>query len=148
MASEPPTRHEFDPDKLILRLNLQIPGEREAIGPLVERILEIVQDLKCAGGKEDEIELALHEALANAVVHGCREDPGKVVQVTVSCDEGRGIVIVVRDPGVGFDPEKVASPLHGERLFFDHGRGIYLINQLMDEVRYEKGGAEIWMRKR
>ena len=39
------------------------------------------------------------------------------------------------------------SPLHGENVFESHGRGIYLINQLMDDVRFEKGGTEIHMKK-
>ena len=54
---------------------------------------------------------------------------------------------VVRDPGEGFDPKSVPSPVEGEQLYSAHGRGIYLINELMDEVRFEKGGSEIRMRK-
>ncbi len=57
------------------------------------------------------------------------------------------MLIVLKDPGPGFDPEKVASPRKRENLFSHHGRGIYLINQLMDDVRFEKGGTEIHMRK-
>jgi serine/threonine-protein kinase RsbW len=148
MTGETPSRCEFETEKLILRLSAEVPGDRTAITPIVEKIMAIVQDMKCAEGKEHQIELALHEALANAVVHGCKEDPGKSVQVSVGCDEDRGMIIMVRDPGSGFDPGTLPSPLRGERIFFDHGRGVYLINELMDEVRYEKGGTEIWMRKR
>jgi len=89
----------------------------------------------------------LHESLANAVVHGCAKDPDKKVQFVVACDEKRGMLIVVRDPGEGFEPASIPSPIVGKCLFSEHGRGIYLINQLMDEVRYERGGAEIYMRK-
>jgi serine/threonine-protein kinase RsbW len=63
------------------------------------------------------------------------------------CDEERGMLIVVRDPGPGFDPSRVPSPVLGQNVFSDHGRGIYLINRLMDDVRFEKGGTEIHMRK-
>jgi serine/threonine-protein kinase RsbW len=58
------------------------------------------------------------------------------------------VLIIVRDPGDGFDPTTLPSPVHGERVYSEGGRGVFLINQLMDEVRYEKGGTEIWMRKR
>ena len=58
------------------------------------------------------------------------------------------MMIVVRDPGPGFDPDGVPSPLRGKRLHASHGRGIFLINELMDEVEYRRGGTEIWMRKR
>ena len=57
------------------------------------------------------------------------------------------MIIVVRDPGEGFNPESVPSPVVGKNIYADSGRGIFLINQLMDEVRFERGGTEIWMRK-
>jgi serine/threonine-protein kinase RsbW len=109
--------------------------------------MAVVQDMHCAKGKENAIELALQEAIANAIVHGCEEDPSRNVQVCVACDEERGMLIIIRDPGPGFDPGVIPSPLQGENLYASGGRGIYLINQLMDEVRFEKGGTEIWMRK-
>ena len=97
---------------------------------------------------EQYMQLALQEALANAVRHGCKNDPEKTVQCVVACEVDRGMLIIVRDPGEGFDPAQIPSPLVGQNLFSTHGRGIYLINQLMDEVRFEQGGTEIHMRKR
>ncbi len=147
MSEKTVKKCEFRSDSLILRLNMTVPGDRLAVTPVVERIMKIVSDMGCAEGKENEIELAVQEAIANAVVHGCQEDPERSVEVTVSCDEKRGMIIIVRDPGSGFDPKDIPSPVVGENLFAGGGRGIYLINQLMDEVRYDKGGTEIWMRK-
>ena len=83
----------------------------------------------------------------NAIVHGCGRDRTKKVQFWVGCDESRGMLIVVRDPGPGFDPRHVSSPLDGQEIYATHGRGIYLISQLMDEVRVLRGGTEIHMRK-
>jgi serine/threonine-protein kinase RsbW len=110
--------------------------------------MEIVREMHCADGNEDAIELALTEALANAVMHGAKADPSKIVECDVGCDESRGMLIVVRDPGKGFDPAAVPSPIQGESIYSDHGRGIYLINQLMDEVKFAKNGTEIHMIKR
>lgn len=110
--------------------------------------MEVIRKTQCVNGKEDAIELALTEALANAVVHGAKADPSKIIECDVACDETRGILIVVRDPGNGFDPGKIPSPIHGENIFSNHGRGIYLINQLMDEVKFARNGAEIHMIKR
>ena len=53
----------------------------------------------------------------------------------------------MRDPGPGFDPASIPDPTIGENVFSEHGRGIYLVNQLMDEVHFERGGTEIHMRK-
>ena len=99
-------------------------------------------------GKEDAIELALQEALANAVIHGAKEDPTKTVECLVSSDEERGVLIVVRDPGMGFLPEAIPSCTVGENVYSNHGRGIFLINQLMDKVEFRKNGTEIRMVKR
>ena len=40
------------------------------------------------------------------------------------------------------------SPVVGENLYADGGRGIFLINQLMDSVEFGRGGTEITMRKK
>jgi len=91
--------------------------------------------------------LALQEALANAVIHGAKEDPTKTVECLVSSDEERGILIVVRDPGSGFLPEAIPGCTIGENVYSNHGRGIFLINQLMDKVEFRKNGTEIHMVK-
>jgi serine/threonine-protein kinase RsbW len=94
------------------------------------------------------VELALDEALANAIRHGCKNDPTKQVQCIVTTDARGEVVIAVRDPGPGFEPSKVPNPLEGENMFKGSGRGVYLINQLMDEVGFADGGREVQMKKR
>ena len=147
MSTEAVPRCEFESKKLLLTLNLAIPGDPNAISPVVEGVMQIATQMKCAEGKEYEIETALREALANAVRHGCKNDPNHNVECSVFCDDSRGMLIVVRDPGPGFDPEAIPSPVMGQNVFSEHGRGIFLISQLMDEVRFERGGTEIHMRK-
>jgi serine/threonine-protein kinase RsbW len=140
--------YDFDPEKLNLRVRVTLAADRKAVDPVVEQVMEAVRQMKCADGKEDAIELALQEALANAVVHGAKEDPSKIVECLVACDEQRGMLIIVRDPGPGFDPQAIPSCTVGENLYSNHGRGIFLINQLMDEVKFHKNGTEIHMVKR
>ena len=139
--------YNFDPDKLNLRVRVTLAADRKAVDPVVEQVMQAVREMKCVNGKEDAIELALQEALANAVVHGAKEDPTKVVECVVACDEQRGILIIVRDPGEGFDPNAIPTCTLGENLYSNHGRGIFLINQLMDEVQFHKNGTEIHMVK-
>ena len=94
------------------------------------------------------IELALDEAMANAIRHGCKNDPTQQVQCIVTTDGHGEVVIAVRDPGPGFEPAKVPNPLEGDNLFKASGRGVFLINQLMDEVGFADGGREVQMKKR
>lgn len=139
---------EFESDRLEPRLKLEVPGQVEAITPAVDEVLGVIDRMGCAAGKEFEVETSVREALANAIRHGCERDAEKKVQVCVACDDTRGMLIVVRDPGPGFDVESIPSPVAGENLFSQGGRGIFLINELMDDVSYEKGGTEIRMHKR
>jgi len=151
-AGDSPEEHlpeyDFDPQKLSLRVRVTLAADRKAVDPVVEQVMQAVREMKSVNGKEEAIELALQEALANAVVHGAKEDPTKVVECLVMCDEQRGLLIIVRDPGEGFDPQAIPSCTMGENLYSNHGRGIFLINQLMDEVKFHKNGTEIHMVKR
>ena len=139
---------EFDSGKLDWKRHLLMDGHKDAIGPAVDALMEAMRQTGCVQGKEIEVEMALREALANAVIHGAKDNPEKKVECWVACDASRGVLIIVRDPGEGFNPDKIPSPLHGENVFSTHGRGIYMINQLMDEVHFDRGGTEIRMIKR
>jgi serine/threonine-protein kinase RsbW len=139
---------DFDPDQLNLRLRVTLAADRKAVDPVVQQVMRMVRQMNGVDGKEDAIELSLQEALANAVIHGAKEDPTKTVECLVSSDQERGILIIVRDPGPGFSPESIPGCTMGENLFSNHGRGIFLINQLMDKVEFKKNGTEIHMVKR
>ena len=145
---QPLPEKDFDPDQLTLVLRVTLAADRKAVDPVVQSVMEVVREMEGVDGKEDAIELALQEALANAVIHGAKEDPTKTVECLVSSDDERGVLIVVRDPGTGFTPESIPSCTVGENVYSNHGRGIFLINQLMDKVEFRKNGTEIHMVKR
>lgn len=138
----------FDAGRPTLQVRRKIPADTARITPAVDEVMGLMRRWGCAAGSEFEVETALREALANAILHGCHGDPRKEVEYRVACDERRRLRIVVRDPGGGFDPASVPSPTNGREIGSPHGRGLYLIRRLMDEVRFEKGGAEIHMVKR
>lgn len=130
------------------QLNIVIPADPVAIGTVTEGVAEALRDKPGIAGHEFEIELALQEALANAIRHGCQGDSTKLIQCLVTYDDAGDVLIVVRDPGPGFEVAGVPNPLEGKNVLKGSGRGIFLINQLMDEVRFAEGGRELHMRKR
>jgi anti-sigma regulatory factor (Ser/Thr protein kinase) len=130
------------------RLNMVIPADATAVSSVCDGVMQVVRDMKLAAGKEFQVEIALREALANAIEHGCQGDPSKSIQCCVAGDESGDVVIVVRDPGSGFDVTQVPDPRQGANLLRESGRGIHLINEFMDEVRFAHDGREIQMRKR
>jgi serine/threonine-protein kinase RsbW len=128
-------------------LDVSVAADSEAIATVTDAISETLTKLEVPEQKRWEVALAVQEALANAVVHGCDNDPSKQVRCQLQSDPGGRIVIIVTDPGPGFSPDLLSNPKQGENLYTDHGRGVYLIRQLMDEVQFERGGTEIRMWK-
>jgi serine/threonine-protein kinase RsbW len=131
----------------LLEIDAWIPSEISAISPLVERLRRLVEGSHCVTGEETAVELALREALSNAVVHANRLDAHKLVHVRCRCKVGKGISIAVSDQGQGFDPSAVPDPLSVDNLEAKHGRGIRLMKLAMDEVSFEQRGAEVHMFK-
>ena len=129
-------------------LNITIPAIPSAIPTVCEGVMQLLQRKHWAEEDLIKVDLALQEALANGIRHGAKGDPTKQVQCTVTTDASGELMIVVRDPGTGFDPATVPDPLAKENLMKGSGRGVFLINQLMDEVAFTDGGREVQMRKR
>jgi serine/threonine-protein kinase RsbW len=124
-----------------------MPSEINAISPLVDRLMRLIEGSHCVCGEEPCVELALAEALNNAVVHGNRMDRKKLVEILCRCELGKGVHIVVTDQGQGFDPNAVPDPTAAENIGADHGRGIWVMKSVMDELSFERGGTEVHMRK-
>jgi serine/threonine-protein kinase RsbW len=132
----------------ILEIDFWMPSEVRAISPLVDRLIELIERAKCVPGAEFDVELAIREAVGNAVLHGNQENPDKQVHIRCRCESGNGISIVVTDEGNGFDFLKILGNGLTSDFPGSHGHGIQLMRAYMDDVRFEKGGSEVHMRKR
>jgi len=129
-------------------LNIVIPADPAAMTTVGDGVTELLNN---KGWPEEEVmkvELALQEALANAIRHGCKNDPTKKVQCSVTFDASGEVVIVIRDPGPGFDVSKVPNPLEGTNVLKPSGRGVFLINELMDTVEFSDQGRRVVMKKK
>src|ERR1700728_1019603 len=128
-----------------IELEHSLPSEVAAISPFVDKLMRLMR--KCGHAPEDEsdVEIALREALANAIIHGNHENPGKHVHVRCRCEPSE-ISLAIKDEGSGFDVDTIADPTAPEKQGSIHGRGIYLMKALMDEVRFEDGGIVVHMR--
>jgi serine/threonine-protein kinase RsbW len=130
------------------RLDLLIPsdlsyvlGVNYEIALLLKEFGFPVQDVRV------NIPLVCDEAITNAIVHGNRNDPSKMVNISVYVSRGR-FRIRVRDQGDGFDDATVEDPRDGENVMRSGGRGVFLMRNIMDSVEYKEGGRVIEMEKR
>jgi serine/threonine-protein kinase RsbW len=88
-------------------------------------------------------QIAISEALVNAIVHGNKENPDKSVHIDISFDKTK-LVTKIKDEGEGFILEEIPDPTKNDNLLKEHGRGIYIINSLVDkfECNSSKDGTE------
>jgi serine/threonine-protein kinase RsbW len=122
-------------------------------------LIQVVSDhLSALGGLDEDathwVGVAVRESVINAIKHGNRFDPAKIVTIEFALEPPEAptsLVIRITDEGEGFDPVEVADPLAPENLLRSSGRGIFFMRSFMDDVtlqRREAGGMEVLMTKR
>jgi serine/threonine-protein kinase RsbW len=134
-------------NRSLFEIEAWMPSEIKAISPLVDQLMRLIEGSRCVAGHEWAVELALREALSNAVIHGNEMDAHKLVHVRCRCERGKEVWLTVKDQGKGFDPAAVPDPVAAERLEEEHGRGIHLMKLAMDKVSFECGGTVVHMWK-
>jgi len=133
----------LDRRRFVLRYRAVLPSTRESINLGVREVLELARRAGFVGSVRADVEIALREALANAVIHGNGGHPERRILLRCYVEPGQGLLIAVRDQGNGFDPRAVPDPRERTRLELPHGRGIFLMRELMDVAQHRKGGREI-----
>lgn len=93
------------------------------------------------------VRLALEEALVNAIKHGNKMDPDKVVRIQWQVDDEH-VRVVIEDQGEGFDVNDVPDPTDDENLDKPGGRGIMLMRSFMSVVEYNESGNRLTLEKR
>ena len=129
---------------------LVLPSHIEAVAEAAAAVANFLQS--CGVGDEVAfgIDIAVREAVTNAIVHANKEDETKSIEVTVNC-VGHALEIEIKDQGEGFDPASVADPTEPANLLKTSGRGIFLMRNFMDEVQWSsrpEGGTTLHMVKR
>ncbi len=131
-----------------VELRNTLPSHVDIVSPFVDQVMRFISRFRGSDEGNAEIDLALREALVNAIVHGNQNDPSKRVYVNCRCTTDGEVSITIEDEGNGFRNDAVSDPTLPENKLRTHGRGIYLIRMLMDEVHFEKDGSVMHMRKK
>ena len=129
---------------------LVLPSRIEAIQDAASAAAEFVKRLGLDEDAAFGVDMAIREAVTNAVLHGNRQDEAKAVDVSFKSLQG-AIEITVRDYGEGFDKESVPDPTVPENILKTNGRGMLFIRTFMDEVEWAQhpdGGTVVRMKKK
>ncbi len=134
--------------RLKLLYRTRIASRRQSVNRAIRAVFRAVERAGCPVDDRASVEIALREALANAIVHGNRGRDDRRVLLRCYCDPESCIVITIRDEGEGFDPDQVPDPRSASRVLLSHGRGIFLMRELMDHVSHRRGGREVVLYKK
>lgn len=129
------------------KIDLELPSNLSLMNAVLEYLLDRVARLGLIKVEQSNLFVALDEAFVNAVKHGNRNDPAKLLRVTAELSAHEAI-FTVEDEGEGFDVREIPDPRDPANLFKSSGRGVLLIYNIMDEVEYSERGTRLKMVKR
>ena len=129
------------------RIAFKMPSELRHIDCVLDYLNERMLRLGIVNADDSEVLVALDEAIVNAIKHGNKCDPRKAVHIIAEFSV-EGVRFTVADEGIGFEREHVPDPTEPCRLLEPNGRGLLLINHIMDEVRFNQCGNRLEMFKR
>ena len=133
----------MDRGRYTIRLRTSLPSTKRALNEAVGQVMEVAERCGYVDDSKADLEIALREALANAIIHGNDYQHFKRIYLRCYGEPQCCLLIIVRDEGEGFAPDEVPDPRAEERLQLDHGRGLFLMRALMDYVEYRKSGREV-----
>jgi serine/threonine-protein kinase RsbW len=129
---------------------LKFPSRIEAVGQAAAAVAEFMNRLGITEDVAFGVDMAVREAVTNAVVHGNKLDDTKVVEVKLT-PTPEGFRISVHDQGKGFNPNDVPDPTKDENILKTSGRGIFFMRNFMNEVEWSadpRGGTNVSMVKK
>lgn len=143
-------RYVDDPDLLPQvheKIEFELPSDLALMNGVLEYLQERVSKLGLIKPERSNLFIALDEAFVNAVKHGNKNDPTKLLRITAELSP-REASFTVEDEGEGFDIREIPDPCDPANLFRTSGRGVLLIYNIMDEVEYNAQGNRVKMIKR
>jgi serine/threonine-protein kinase RsbW len=129
------------------KIDIELPSDLSLMNTVLEYLLDRVDKIGLVKAEQSNLFVALDEAFVNAVKHGNRNDPTKLVRITAELSPHEAI-FTVEDEGDGFDVREIPDPCDPGNLFKSTGRGVLLIYNIMDEVEYSERGTRLRMVKR
>jgi len=129
------------------KIEFELPSDLALMNGVLQYLLERVAKLGLIAPERSNLFIALDEAFVNAVKHGNKNDPTKLVRIGAELSP-KEACFTIEDEGEGFDVETIPDPRDPANLFKSSGRGVLLIYNIMDEVEYNAQGNRVKMVKR
>jgi serine/threonine-protein kinase RsbW len=129
------------------KIEFELPSDLALMNGVLDYLQERVAKLGLIHPERSNLFVALDEAFVNAVKHGNKNDPTKLLKIAAELSP-KEAAFTVEDEGEGFDIREIPDPCDPANLFRTSGRGVLLIYNIMDEVEYNAQGNRVKMIKR
>lgn len=135
------------PDAIHEKIDFELPSNLSLMIGVLDYLLQRVANLGLVKPERSNLFVALDEAFVNAVKHGNKSNPEKLLRITADLSL-REAIFTVEDEGEGFDVREIPDPCDPANLFRTSGRGVMLMYNIMDEVEYNARGNKVKLVKR
>ncbi len=125
---------------------MQIPSDIALIRKVSSEIENFLKDNNVSDSDIFDIRLCAEEAIKNSIIHGNKNNKDLHVDINYSLEEDK-FTLEIEDQGEGFKPQNVPDPTLDDNLLKAGGRGVFLINKLMDKIEYRGRGNKTFMVK-
>jgi serine/threonine-protein kinase RsbW len=125
-----------------MRIEFEIESVISSLRIVENTIDEITGKIGISQDNYGKILVSTLEAVNNAIVHGNRSDPAKIVKIGINYTRNN-LKIIISDQGNGFKPDNLPDPTRPDNIESINGRGVFLMSRLADEIAYNKKGNTV-----
>jgi serine/threonine-protein kinase RsbW len=126
-----------------MKTSLNLVSTSESLTVVEKKIDEVTKEANVNEDLYGNVLVAVTEGVNNAIHHGNKSNPEKNVDINIEINTDNQLVFIIKDQGEGFDPDALPDPTDPANIEKPHGRGVFLMQQLSDEIEYEDEGRTV-----
>jgi serine/threonine-protein kinase RsbW len=126
-----------------MKTSLNLVSTPDSLTVVEKKIDEVTKEANVNEGIYGNVLIAVTEGVNNAIHHGNKSNPEKNVDIDIEINTDNQLVFMIKDQGDGFDPEALPDPTDPANIEKPHGRGVFLMQQLSDEIEFEDEGRTV-----
>lgn len=126
-----------------MKTSLNLASSSDSLTEVEKKIDDVTKEAKVNEDLYGNVLIAVTEGVNNAIHHGNKSNPEKKVQIDIEINDENQLVFSIKDEGDGFDPDSLPDPTDPANIEKPHGRGVFLMQQLSDEIEFEEEGRQV-----
>ncbi len=123
--------------------SLQLPSNENSVAVVENFVDDLVATLNIGDDVYANLMTCLNEAVTNAIFHGNKQNPNKLVYLNLEIINQKRLVFTIADQGEGFNFNNLPDPTAPENLENLSGRGVFIMKQLADQCIFNTKGNEV-----